>query len=207
MASDLKSANNPKITALLTVVIFICAVFQYGSDVIPAWEEVAVTGALSVGFSAVLVLLTNLTPHNVKHKMVFTRLSNEMPACRIDRLCKKDMRVSFEDARARWPNVFDESLCPSERNSCWYKEIYKPVSSKESVTQAHRDFLLYRDVFSALLVLLMVAIAWGVWGEVEFAGKINTAVYYILIISSLVTLIAARNSGNRFVVNAVAAAL
>ncbi|WP_199527600.1 hypothetical protein [Pseudoalteromonas sp. bablab_jr004] len=207
MASDLKSANNPKITALLTVVIFLCAGAQYGFAVIPAWEEVLITGALSVGFSAFLVLLTNLTPHNVKHKLVFTRLSNEMPACRIDKLCKKDIRVSFEDVCTRWPSVFGESLCPSERNSRWYKEIYKPVFNEKSVTQAHRDFLLYRDVFSALFVILVVAITWGVWGEIEFVGTINTAVYYILIGSSLLTLIAARNSGNRFVVNAVAAAL
>ncbi|MBE0344855.1 hypothetical protein [Pseudoalteromonas peptidolytica] len=207
MASDLKSANNPKITALLTVVIFLCAGAQYSFAVIPAWEEALITGALSLGFSAFLVLLTNLTPHNLKHKLVFTRLSNEMPACRVDELCKKDIRVSFEDVCTRWPSVFEDSLCPSERNSRWYKEIYKPVLNEKSVTQAHRDFLLYRDVFSALFVMLVVAITWGVWGEIEFVGTINTAVYYILIGSSLLTLIAARNSGNRLVMNAVAAAL
>ncbi|GEK09027.1 hypothetical protein PPE03_12760 [Pseudoalteromonas peptidolytica] len=130
-----------------------------------------------------------------------------MPACRVDELCKKDIRVSFEDVCTRWPSVFEDSLCPSERNSRWYKEIYKPVLNEKSVTQAHRDFLLYRDVFSALFVMLVVAITWGVWGEIEFVGTINTAVYYILIGSSLLTLIAARNSGNRLVMNAVAAAL
>lgn len=79
MTTDLKTQNNLKISALLAAAILICAGFQRGFDSVPTLQQGLFTGTAGIIFSAVLVLITNLLPHNIKHKLVFLRLVDEMP--------------------------------------------------------------------------------------------------------------------------------
>jgi hypothetical protein len=206
METDLKKQNNLKISALLSAAILVCAGFQHGSDSVPTVQEGLFTGTAGVIFSAVLVLLTNLLPHSIKHKLVFLRFVNEMPGCRVDRLCKRDSRLVFEDVSSRWPRVFDESASESQRNALWYRDIYKPVKNSNEVLQSHRSFLLYRDTLSGLVVLLICTGLWEFLGNPQLFGEIIPAVYLVLVVSALLAMIAAHNAGNRFVVNAVAVA-
>jgi hypothetical protein len=206
METDLKKQNNLKISALLSAAILVCAGFQHGFDSVPTVQEGLFTGTAGVIFSAVLVLLTNLLPHSIKHKLVFLRFVNEMPGCRVDRLCKRDSRLVFEDVSSRWPRVFDESASESQRNALWYRDIYKPVKNSNEVLQSHRSFLLYRDTLSGLVVLLICTGLWEFLGNPQLFGEIIPAVYLVLVVSALLAMIAAHNAGNRFVVNAVAVA-
>lgn len=206
METDLKKQNNLAISALLSAAILVCAGFQHGFDSVPTVQEGLFTGTAGVMFSAVLVLLTNLVPHNIKHKLVFLRFVNEMPGGRVNRLCKRDPRLIFDDVSSRWPQVFDENVSERQRNALWYREIYRPVKDTNEVRQSHRSFLLYRDTFSGLMALLVCAALWDFLGTPQLLGEIAPAVYLVLVISSLLALVAAQNAGNRFVVNAVAVA-
>lgn len=168
--------------------------------------DLAVAGSGSLMLSAVLVMLANILPQSVKHKIVFTRLKNELPACRIDRLCKKDPRINYEAVNKQWPDVFSENIDGVTRNSLWYQQIYKPVKNAREVLQAHRSFLLYRDTFSGLMLIFLATMAWSLIGNSEIVGEIKPMVFCIQGALMILSLIAARISGNRFVVNAVAAA-
>lgn len=204
MEKDLKKQNNPTIAALLSAAILVCAGVQDGFSSLPTIEEGLLTGVAGVITAAVLVLITNLLPHDIKHKLVFTRFVNEMPGGRVHRLCKRDSRVVYEDVASQWSQVFDDEIPESDRNALWYRDIYKPVRDTHEVRQSHRSFLLYRDTFSGLVILLIFTGLWDYLGNPQLLGEIVPAVYFVLIISSLLTLLAARNAGNRLAVNAVA---
>lgn len=206
MGNDLKKQNNLKISALLSAAILICVGFQYGFNTLPTVQESLFTGTAGVFFSAVLVLITNLLPHGIKYKLVFLRLINEMPGGRADRLCKRDPRLVFEDVCSRWPQVFDESISDGQRNARWYQDIYKPVKDTSEVRQSHQSFLLYRDTLSGLVALLICTGLWDFLGDPQLVGEIVPAVYLVLVISAVLAMVAARNAGNRFVVNTVATA-
>jgi hypothetical protein len=204
---DLKKENNKSIFLIVAAAILVCAGFQLGFESLPSGVEAGVSGAASLVLSAVLLMLSNLIGHNIKHKLVFTRLSNEMPGSRCDTLCKQDPRIDISLAKDKWPDVFSEKTSASDRNSHWYRSIYKGVKDTPEVLQAHGNFLLYRDVFSSLIGVGLVVLAWSLWGPVDLFGPIKTSVYVVLGVFALVSMIAARNAGNRFVVNAVAAAI
>jgi len=207
MSTDLKKDNNHAIFLILAAAILISAGFQIGFSELPEISEALIAGTASAVFSAVLVMLTNLLPHDIKHKLVFTRPFNEMPAGRIHKLTIKDPRIDSVLASSRWPDVFDSEIEPGLRNSRWYQQIYKSVKDKPEVLQAHRSFLLYRDVFSGMVMLLLIAAVWQWLGDPTLIGPLTPEVFYTLGGFTLLSQLAARFSGNRFVVNAVAVAM
>lgn len=206
MENDLKKENSRNIFLIMAASIVLSAFFQLGSKSITSLIELAVVGGGSLMLSAVLLMLANIIPQNIKHKFVFTRLKNELPACRVDQLCRKDSRVEIDVVKKRWPEVFSDDIDGNTRNSRWYQQIYKPVKDTREVLQAHRTFLLYRDAFSGLALIFLATIVWSLIGNSKIIGEIKPIVFFIQGALMILSLIAARISGNRFVVNAVAAA-
>ncbi|WP_445358802.1 hypothetical protein [Microbulbifer sp. ANSA005] len=206
MSTDLKTDNKKTIFSILVSGILVGAGFQIGFTEIPSWKEVIVAGTASPLISAVLIMLTNLIPHDIKHKLIFTRLFNEMPAGRIHKLIRKDPRLDVIQAQTKWPEIFAKDTTADQRNSFWYQKIYKPVKEIPGVQQSHRDFLLYRDVFSGFIMLFLIATGWHWFGDRTLIGPILPSVFYILGIFTFLSLLAARFTGKRFVINAVAAA-
>lgn len=206
MENDLKKENNRNIFLIMAASLVLSAFFQLGSKSITSWIEFAVVGSGSLMLSAVLLMLTNIVPQSVKHKLVFTRLENELPASRVNQLCMKDSRFEYDSIKQRWPEVFSDDIDEKTRNSRWYQKIYKPVKDTREVMQAHRAFLLYRDTFSGLALIFLATIVWSLIGDAKIIGEIKPVVFFIQGILVIFALIAARVSGDRFVVNAVAAA-
>lgn len=206
MKKDLEKQNNFSVAALLSAAVLVCLGFQYGFNSLPTFKEGLLTGVAGAATLAVMVLITYLLPHDIKHKLVFTRFANEMPGARVQPLCRRDSRIVYEDVASQWPHVFDDAIAEGDRNSLWYRDIYKPVRDTYEVRQSHRSFLLYRDTFSGLFALLICTILWDFLGDPQLLGEIVPAVYGVLVISSLLALLAARNAGNRLVVNSVAVA-
>ncbi len=205
--SNLKKDNNKQIFYILTSVILLALLVQFGVTGFEKWKEFVIASAFSPFLTALLIMLTNLIGHNIKHKLVFTRLKNEMPGSRCHLLCKQDPRLDQADISSKWPDVFSDSTSKEDRNGLWYREIYKGVRDRPEVLQAHGNFLLYRDAFSGLIGITAVISCWDSFGPVEIIGEINPWVYAVFGVSLVLTMVTARNSGNRFVVNAVAAAI
>lgn len=206
MEIDLKKENSKNIFLIMAASLVCSAFFQLGSASVASFINLAVIGGGSVMFSAVLLLITNILPQNIKHKLVFTRFTNELPACRINELCQEDSRVEYSSIKKRWPEVFADDITPNTRNSRWYQQIYKPVKDTREVLQAHRTFLLYRDTFSGLLLILLATVIWSLFADTKIIGEIKPVVFLIQGTLVFCSFLAARVSGNRFVVNAVAAA-
>ena len=206
MEIDLKKENSRNIFLIMAASIVFSAFFQLGSTSMTNLIELVVVGSGSVMFSAVLLMITNILPQSVKHKFVFTRWKNELPACRVNQLCIRDSRIQYDLIKKRWPEVFEDNIDGDTRNSRWYQQIYKPVKDTREVLQAHRTFLLYRDTFSGLTLIFLATIACSVIGDPKIVGEIKPVVFLIQGLLTILSLIAARISGNRFVVNAVAAA-
>jgi hypothetical protein len=206
MEIDLKKENSRNVFLIMAASLVFSAFFQFGSESMTSLIELAVVGSGSVMLSAVLLMLTNILPQSVKHKFVFTRLKNELPACRVNQLCIKDSRIEYDFVKKRWPEVFADKIDGDTRNSRWYQQIYKPVKDTREVLQAHRTFLLYRDTFSGLTLIFLATIVWSLIGDPKIIGEIKPVIFLIQGLLIILSLIAARISGNRFVVNAVAAA-
>ncbi|MEQ9010761.1 hypothetical protein [Algiphilus sp.] len=209
MANDLKVENAKHVYWLLALPVLICAAIQAGSltTSVDKWVEIAaiesVTGAT---LYAVALLLANLLPPDLKHKLVFTRLRNEMPAGRIHLLTRTDPRIHPGKVQEKWPHVFDPEIEEAERNALWYQQIYKPVRDNVPVRQSHRMFLLFRDVTSGLAFLCLASGSWAFLGMLGAAFPLNQSIPVVLLAFTVTTLIAARNAGNRMVLTAVAEA-
>lgn len=207
MSESLKSGNNRSVFLLLGLPILLSAGLQLGVSELEGLIEFIAAGTAVAALPAALVMITNLLPSSLKHKMVFLRPINEMPACRIDKLVKGDPRISLAGVRNQWPEVFDPDIEPGERNSRWYQQIYKAVKALPEVLESHSKFLLYRDVFSGLVILLLAALVWAWFGSEIPIGPPVDGIFYLLGGFAIASLIAAQNKGKRFAVNVVAAAI
>jgi len=206
MEIDLKKENSKTIFLLMAASLVCSALIQMGAASVTSFINLAVIGGGSVMFSAVSLMVTNIIPQSIKHKLLFTQLKNELPACRVDALCQGESRVEYSSVKSKWPEVFADDIPPNTRNSRWYQQIYKPVKDTKEVLQAHRSFLLYRDTFSGLLLILLATAIWSITADPKILGEIKPVVFMTQGIFVFLSFLAARVSGNRFVVNAVAAA-
>ncbi len=206
MESDLKKENSRSIYCIMVASLAASAFFQFGGPSASNLIELAIAGSGSLVISAVLVMVANLLPQAIKHKLIFTRFKNELPGGRVDRLCKNDPRLEYGLIENRWPEVFANGIDSATRNSRWYQQIYKPVKDVAEVLQAHRSFLLYRDTFTGLLLILVATAFWSLIGDLAHIGQIKPSVFMVQGALVIASLVAARIAGNRFVVNAVSAA-
>lgn len=204
---SLKDNNNIKLFGLISAALLVCSWFQFGMLVKHELTDYLLFGAYSALFSAVVVMINNVMPSALKHKIVFTRWKHELPASRLDAICKKDPRILFKEVENKWPEIFSSETDPHTRNGLWYKQIYKTVVDRPEVSHAHQNFLLYRDVSTSIIVIVLLIACYDVyrhWYALEILA-VEKNVYLVLSVFTLLALISARNNGERFVLTTVAA--
>jgi len=208
MEKDLKAQNVTSLTAIYAGTLFLMAIVHWGMEEVFAvslqlGQQTLVVVTIT-GFSGVL---SNFLPNSVKHQLVYFRFRNVLSGHRCRRICIKDPRLRLSDLEGRWPTLFLQEMSESEQNAYWYNEIYRPVRSDPGVVQAHRSFLLFRDAAAGLFVLLLGLLLWR--AASEFAPVMALSTWSVMILVGVILLLcqAARQSGNRLVVNAVASAL
>lgn len=209
VAVNLKSDIRRDLYLLLAFPVVVGVAIQFGvGSVSSAWLEIlaieTVVGAALFAFS---LLPPNLLPTELKHQLVFTRMKNELPACRLLDLVRGDHRIDPVAAANKWPSVFDPDLDGATRNSRWFTQIYQPVRDAPSVLQAHRTFLLFRDVTSGLVVILLGSTVMYLCGLLGWLPSIHAAIPIVIFAYGSLAMVVARNAGNRMVVNAVAESL
>ena len=160
-----------------------------------AWLRVLAAGVSPV----VVLLLTSLLSADAKAVLVFWRLKETLPGHRaFSVFAPNDPRINL-DALKKNAGAFPEDA--KEQNALWYK-LYKKVDSDLTVAQAHRHFLLFRDLAALSLVaapcvaLLLYFLGFGL--------GISASATLILLIQYSATAVAARNNGIRFVTNVMA---
>jgi len=147
----------------------------------------------------VVLLLTSLLPADLKAALVFWRWRDALPGHRAFSVYgPADPRIDLQHLRTvtgPFPEV------PREQNTLWY-QLFRKVDSDPRVAEAHRHFLLFRDL-AALSVLLAVTAPLLLYllGATHIAIGLSAG---ILAIQYLATVVGARNQGARLVCNVLA---
>ncbi|GAA5187140.1 hypothetical protein [Ferrimonas gelatinilytica] len=201
---NLKDKNKLSLAGLMGAPLLINLVLQVGiSDAKGTIDYFVAAAGLAALTGTVLVMLSDVLPQRFKHKLVFLRLWNELPGHRCDKLCFAEPRLVTDELTTSWHHVFGSEIPRKERNSLWYRHIYKPVMDEPQVQSAHQKFLLYRDATSGSLINLLLLVTWSLSGlELPYLGALHPWAIGIQAFFIICTLASAQSYGNRMVVNA-----
>jgi hypothetical protein len=146
-----------------------------------------------------VLLLTSLVPSDAKAVLVFWRVKDVLPGHRAFSIfAQRDTRIDVERLRA-FVGQYPET--PREQNTLWYR-LFKQVESDAGVAQAHRHFLLFRDLAALSFILMIIAPIMLLF--VGAAPEAAIFVLWIMVMQYLATAIAARFHGERLVCNVLA---
>lgn len=195
---SLKSLNMKWLVMLATLDVVIVLLFVAPEFIKDAtWSTVAVMRGLVTALLPVIVLLlTGMLSHEIKARVVYWKWTNPYPGCEaFSRHGPADARI---DMVALKKNVGDLPSDAAEQNKKWFK-LYKLVGDDKAVVEAHKLYLMYRDM-AAMALPLVALVPVGLWlgGAPPSAFWITALVFAIQFV---VCCLGARNSGTRFVCN------
>lgn len=147
----------------------------------------------------VVLLIVNVLPHNVKSSLVYWKPLGVLPGTEaFTRYGPADPRI---DMAALKKHVGTLPADPTEQNAKWYK-LYKQVPNEPEVAEAHRLFLMYRDM--AVMSLALVFLIPATLLVVSAASPVPWLAAGVFALQYLVTALSSRWSGIRFVCNVLA---
>lgn len=150
-------------------------------------------GVLLPLLPVVVLLLTNMIPHNVKDTLVYWKSKNALPGHQaFTKHGPEDPRVDMDALRKNvgpWPSD------SAGQNSFWYK-LYRQVEPDAAVVEGHKMYVLFRDMAAlSALCLLLVPLSLAVGG----AAKSCLISLGLFLVQYVVASLAARFNGVRFV--------
>lgn len=169
------------------------------SSVEDLWRKVTDTrGMAALGIPVLVVVLNGLLPARWKERMVFLRWRNPLPGSRVFTTGRqRDTRVDWAGLdKAHGP--FPEA--PARQNALWYK-LYRKHRDIPAILNAHRVYLLTRDL-TAFAALLLVACSLA--GIVFLSMGTAFAYTACLFMQWFVVRITAGNYGMRFALDVLA---
>lgn len=145
------------------------------------------------------IILNGLLPSDIKAMIVYTRFKHALPGHRaFSKLGKADSRIRLERIAKKYVKL---PRNPIDQNKLWY-DIYKKHQDKPVIRDSHKKFLLMRDIASLSFIIWL---GYVIVFVIFFTTKIEFISYLIFgTIQFLVTMISARNYGNRFTCNVLA---
>lgn len=199
--TSLKSQNMKWLVLLAVADVLVILLF-----IVPEIARGVTLTGLGVGrvlttsvIPVVILLLVNVLPHEWKSSLVFWKLRDALPGCQaFTKYGPRDNRI---DMAALKRNVGAFPMEPAEQNAKWYK-LYKLVPADPTVRDAHRHFLMYRDMATLSLPLVVLVPAALYLVNASPAGQWLAAALFF--VQYLLTALSARWSGVRFVCNVLA---
>jgi hypothetical protein len=197
---SLKSLNM-KWLVLMAVADMLVILFFVAPELVKeaSFTQVGIGRVLTTTVMPVIVLLIiNVLPHSVKATLVYWKPLGVLPGTEaFTKHAPADPRI---DMAALKKNVSVLPTDPTAQNAKWYK-LYKLVQNEPAVAEAHKLFLMYRDMaVISLTLVFLVPVALII---VDATSSIPWAVG-LFVIQYLVTALSARWSGIRFVCNVLA---
>jgi len=142
-----------------------------------------------------VIILSYIIPVNLKNIVIFWRIKNPLPGCRVfTELAPKDPRVNLHELISKYGEL---PINHREQNLLWYK-IFKSKKNEIVIYDSHRFWLLFRDMTSMSLILLIVVI---VLSLINDHFKFNLYYLIFILIQFISLSICARNSAYRFACN------
>jgi hypothetical protein len=197
---SLKSRNLKWLALLVTVDALLMSWMSMTGTVTLTWSpeviERVTTGVIA---PVAVLLLVNVLPHDVKAMLVYWRGIGVLPGAEaFTRYGPRDSRIDMAQLQR---NIGVLPASAKDQNTKWY-QLYKQATDEPEVSEAHRLYLMYRDMAVLSLVLLLSApvLLW-------VAGVYRVAVGWtvaLLLGQYIVTALSARWSGVRLVCNVLA---
>ncbi len=207
--ANIKKENMKYVAAVISLPLVLSIIISYG--LVPTKEMSLITSEIGISFLLIcaLVMISSILPQEIKHKIVFLKIKDELPGCRCNLLIKKDVRIDQSDVMKYWPLLLDDAVDGNARNASWYKDVYREVRDTPQVESAHESFLLYRDSSSGLLISTFFLVGLHFLPKIGVQVPVETGM--IFIISNLIVLVmaimCAQSAGKRMVTNAIVEAL
>lgn len=183
--------------AALDVIVVLLFVAPELAEAVTLPRLAAFRAFIAPALPVLVLLLTGILPANVKAMLVFWKIATPLPgSAAFTKHAPADQRI---DMAALKKNVGAFPTDPTEQNTKWYK-LYQLVADEVSVVEAHKLFLMYRDM-AVMSLPLIVLVPLGLWFA-SASGQLTAAAVFF--VQYLVTALNARHSGNRFVSNVLA---
>lgn len=169
------------------------------------YENLIKSGVIIPASTLVIFILNGLLTSNLKAILVFWRVTDVYPGCRVfSRLINKDSRID----RLALSQVYgDLPTEPDLQNKLWYK-IYKKYEFDPMVFQSHRNFLLSRDLTSLGFLFFIIYSIASVISMFVHNASLKSLLFYVgyLALQYIILAHVSRIYGNRFVCNVLAKA-
>ena len=165
---------------------------QFEGQIIPK-----VVFSLSLIF--VTLVLDGIVSADIKARLVYWRFRNPLPGCRaFNKHGPADPRVDMMSLERMYGPLPETE---NEQNQLWYR-LFKTVEDRPSVSQAHQESLLKRDLASISFVSVFI---FAILGLVFWIGMLSWGILVmVLILLFLAFRKVAANSGRRFVTTVLA---
>jgi len=184
----------------INVAVFLCllvgkALTESGVDYF--WHRVTMKDGIFVAaVPLIAIVFSGVLGDTWKARLVFWRWTDPLPGCRVfSELLARDPRL---DAPALKKRLGEFPNAPQEQNALWFK-LYRKHSGALRVLEAHRNYLLTRDMtaISAAFAVVMPAALFAQTSDARMASL------YLLVLVAQYALAAraGANYGNRFVLN------
>ncbi|RHV13941.1 hypothetical protein DXB77_00440 [Clostridium sp. OM05-9] len=165
-----------------------------------------INSALFSSIVYILVLISDaLVPTRIKNVVVYwffplpgeVVFSNWKRKCQDERISQKDFLKCYEKVYENMPSK--ENIRQYE-NIEWYK-LYTKYEKEDKVFSSHRDYLMFRDMATSTIVMLILYIVIG--SIVDFVPVCKNGFIYLFVMYTIVN-VATHIRGNRFVNNVFA---
>jgi len=196
---DLKAQNTKSIWAVVVLDAVILAPMLGLQTGTFGLATLLKRGPIAAAAPVLLLLLTLLLTSEAKARLVFWRFRNAMPGHRAFSVyALRDSRIKLDTLRRKLGALPTD---PREQNSVWYG-LYRKVQDDVAVRQAHRHYLLFRDLVALSIVLVPAAAVIAVLNRVPVAAGASAT--GLLLLQYVLCAVAARYSGVRVVTNVLA---
>ena len=161
------------------------------------WQRVtAKDGIIAASLPLLAIVLSGVLSDLGKARLVFWRWHNPLPGCRaFTELLNTDPRIDVPALKRKLGELPQD---PQAQNALWYR-LYKGQSADIKISEAHRVYLLTRDMTTVAALFVVLFSIGLVAASVDW--KIAALYTVALIAQYLLIASAARNYGTRFVMN------
>ena len=195
----LKDSNKPALIsfAIVNVVVF-WGIFVSGADVstIPdILRSISIKDSLIALIGPLVTLvLDGLLSADAKARVIYWRWHHPLPGSKaFSEHLLRERRANPEPLVHRWGPL---PKTPSDQNRLWYR-IYKDFESDVRVREAHRVWLLSRDLTGYAVVFLpCLGISTLI---IDMPGSVTAGYLAALLAQYLLFMVVARNHGDRLV--------
>jgi hypothetical protein len=186
-------------TLVLDFIALLVIVFHTAVDDLTPTKLAVIRTSLTALLPIPALIFSSLVPADYKAILVFWRLVHPLPGARAFSVhAPADPRIDL--ARLK-KHVGQFPIGERDQNARWYS-LYKQVNSDHSVIDSHKNYLLFRDIATMSLLLVPVLPVVMYFSGVEIWSIVATAGWFLM--QYLVTALAARTTGIRFVQNVLA---